>query len=112
MTTEGLATIYPEEQAPLDPAAVDRYLTDIPPVDAFNAPQETIRSPEGTVSERLARVAEAIRLMETLRGLIAWHASVLREVLDISPHTIESLPEQQRTAVLELISRLRPDAEV
>jgi hypothetical protein len=106
MTIEGLRTIYPEHLDPIDPAAADVYLTDIPKTDVFNAPAETIKGGAAQFAARVERVTETIRTIETSRVLIGYHGSVLGAIASANPEAIAGLPEDLRAQVLEIVSRM------
>jgi hypothetical protein len=110
MATDGLQDIYPDTLELLDAKSFDAYLTDIPLSETHNAAAETIKAP-GTVPERIARVLEAARSIETKRRLISYHGSVLKKALEQDPNLLARIPEEQHAAILELVSRMADDAD-
>lgn len=110
MPDKKLELICPPGSEPLDPDALDAYLRNIPTTEVFNTPKQLIQAP-ANIPERLAAVMQAARAIEVQRDAIAYHGSVLRSVFDSSPETIQALPYDQQQTVLELISRMRPEAD-
>jgi F0F1-type ATP synthase epsilon subunit len=111
MTLEGLNEIYPDTLTPIDPAAIDIYLSDMPQTKSIGTAQGVINNPDQTVREILASTAETIRTIDVSRRRLAAYASALLEVRVESPETINILPESLRRSAEELISRVKQTNE-